>query len=182
MDLCGLPLGRPAFSMKKIEKDSGMLSSEPGGEVAWSPCRSSCLPSSPLLSPSSPPLPSFPSPAPCLTEPECRKLPASPLPCCPSRVSPLSPVRSKSLLAPLPFVLLLPPLKLGWFYQLGKGRSSQILAVGFLHFSHSVFRHSYTQKALRAYGWILLLECASGLDIGFGEHSIKQSEQVLGTS
>lgn len=86
--------------------------------------------------------------------------------------SPTSLQSGAGLSYPICFVLLLlPPLKPGWFYWVGKGRSSQIPGVVFPHFSPSVFSHSYTQNILRASGWFPLLERASGLDIGLGEDS-----------
>lgn len=94
MDLCGLPLGRPAFSMKKIQARSppSLGEKRPSNLVG--------LPASPAL-----PLPlhSFPSPPPHrLTEPECRKLCLSTLPL---PFQGQSPVPSQKQVSPNPIAL-----------------------------------------------------------------------------
>ena len=73
--LCGLPPGRPAFSMKEVCGYLGVCSSQLGETVPGEPSRSSCVPGSPLLSslpfsslllcllPSSPPISSLPFPS-----------------------------------------------------------------------------------------------------------------------
>ena len=63
MDSCGLPLGRPAFSMKTLAGGLHMLPSQFGENMPQEPCRSSCVPNYPPLSPpNSPLLPLLPTP------------------------------------------------------------------------------------------------------------------------
>lgn len=87
-------------------------------EVFVRPQLTSPLP--PLFSPPASPLPSFPSPALGQTEPQCRKRPAPPLSCCPSRVTHLSPVRSRSLLPHLLCPSSSPSSSQAWLVLLGR--------------------------------------------------------------
>lgn len=118
MDLCGLPLGRRRSREIQAESPPGLGRNGPSSPVGLPvslALLSHCSSLFPLLHP--PPFPA--SPSVCLNQSE--------LLCFPPGVTYLSPV-SPTPLALLFVLLLLPPLKPGWFYWVGREEALKSVA------------------------------------------------------
>ena len=186
--LCGLPPGRPAFSMKEVCGYLGVCSSQLGETVPGEPSRSSCVPGSPLLSslpfsslllcllPSSPPISSLPFPS---YSSFSLSLNQSVENCCltalllPSQAHPR--LSSQDHLSPAPSPpspSYSPSSSQTWLYWIGREEVLKPLVSSSDTFNALPSRiHKIQQVLLWAYWWLPCLKNASGLNTGFGENS-----------